>query len=56
MNKYAKCIVAGLSVAIAAATPLVSDNSLSIQDVLIVLGAGLAGAFPTWAIPNEPAE
>lgn len=52
MLKYAKAIVAGLSVGIAAAIPL-SINGLSLQDVLISLGAALAGAFPTWVVPNR---
>jgi len=55
VKKYAKAIVAGLSVGIAAAVPLVGDG-LSLGDVLIIAGAVLAGAFPTWAVPNRAAD
>lgn len=48
---YAKAIVAGISVAITAAIPLAADG-LTQVDALTILGAFLAGAFPTWAVPN----
>ena len=51
----AKALVAGASVAIATAIPLV-DNGLTGKEILIVVGAFLAGGFPTWAIPNAKAN
>lgn len=55
MKPYAKAVVAGASVAIAVAIPLAGDG-LSGVEILTVAGAFLAGAFPTWAVPNRPAD
>jgi len=52
LKPYAKALVAGASVAIAVAIPLVSGG-LSAGEALTVAGAFLAGAFPTWAVPNR---
>jgi hypothetical protein len=48
----AKALVAGASVAIAVAIPLVG-NGLSTGEALTIVGAFLAGAFPTWVVPNK---
>lgn len=53
VKPYAKAVVAGASVAIVAAIPL-ADGGLTLKECLIVAGAFLAGAFPTWAVPNRP--
>ena len=55
IKPYAKALVAGASVAIAAAIPLL-DGGLTVKEGLIVAGAFLAGAFPTWAVPNRTSD
>lgn len=55
LKPIAKALVAGTSVAIAAAIPL-SDGGVSVTEALVIAGAFLAGAFPTWAVPNGSAE
>lgn len=53
VTKYLKALVAGTSVAIATAIPLAADG-IDLQEALIIAGAWLAGAFPTWLVPNTP--
>lgn len=51
LRSIAKALVAGTASAIASAIGLGSDGFTQV-DFLIVLGAFLAGAFPTWVVPN----
>ena len=53
LKPVAKALVAGVSVAIAVAVPLAGDG-VSVTEALVITGAFLAGAFPTWAVPNKP--
>jgi hypothetical protein len=53
VKPIAKALVAGASVAITAAIPLV-DHGLTVKEALVVAGAFLAGAVPTWVVPNTP--
>ena len=55
LQPVAKALVAGASVTIAVAIPLVGDG-LSAGEVLAIAGSFLAGAFPTWVVPNGDAE
>lgn len=55
VKPVAKALVAGASVAIATAIPLV-DGGVSFKEALVIAGAFLAGAVPTWAVPNKPAD
>jgi hypothetical protein len=55
LKPIAKALVAGASVAVAVAIPLVADG-LSAGEVLGIVGAFLAGAAPTWVVPNRPAQ
>lgn len=52
LKPIAKALVAGTSVAIAVAIPLVT-NGLTAGEVLGILGAFLGGAAPTWVVPNR---
>lgn len=55
IRPYAKAVVAGLATGIAAAVPL-ADHGFSLKELLVIAGAVLAGAFPTWAVPNRASD
>ena len=56
MKTYAKAVVAALYAAITAAIPLASDGRLSLQEALMVVGAGLGALAVVYAVPNAPKE
>lgn len=55
LQPVAKALVAGASVAIAVAIPLVSGG-VTPGEALTIAGSFLAGAFPTWVVPNRTAK
>jgi hypothetical protein len=55
IRPVAKALVAGASVAIAVSVALVADG-LTAGEILTIAGSFLAGAAPTWVVPNKPAE
>lgn len=51
LRAVAKALVAGLATAIATAIGIAGDG-IDLTDALILAGAFLAGAAPTWVVPN----
>lgn len=55
MKTFRKALTAG-AVALAGGLALaLGDGNLTLPELLIALGAGLAGGAATYRVPNEPA-